>query len=409
VETLPYNYAVFLGSGGMTAGVYALNPDTGTVSAILTLPRGHSVYSMSLDELATKLALGTRTSQVSVVRLEDQANPAVVPTHRLPCGAAVLDLGWLPDSGLATLDHTWRVLLWEPSLKPCSVRSLATTGLPIGALCTADTELVVISFQGKILFNELPDGTIRRIIDGPPIARQLPPFKIVLWPHRNALVYPSATGQMATYANGALRVRDAHLGGFHVALPLIDGSLVTIGRHDGRLKRWDDVEGDCCHEVAAPRDIIAGAVASDREQSIVLVNGQGRAWVYELGADELKLKYHVEGSAYRSVTGPSVTMRLAIDRQRREERAHQIGEAIAQVIESGPPGQTDELHRELIDLGYERVSCELRAQEAQKHGDDVAELEARHRQSQLLSPTRPGARKYLSKYTYCLLVDFSQF
>ncbi len=388
-----------LGAGGPRPGLRILWPGADSPRIEIELPLGHSVYSIDVDGERDLIAIGTRAGRIELFSYPNHENESCERLHSLLQGAPVLPVCVLPHQRILSADTTGRVLLWRPFDNPSSPVSLDTTGELVGSINRLDeTHAVGLSSQGKILIWELSTGRLLRIISGPEPPKQLALVNLVSWPSPQALVYPAADGSLVHCKpeDSSVCVWEAHHGEFYACL--CDGEyLHTIGHKDGRMKTWD-ASGTVIHQRRCPTGIVAGEFLVDGTNRLLLINDQGHAMIYDLHDDALQPVQKLDGEAYRSVAGPSHSVRQALAAQWRVSRFQQLKTEIQSKMDLNQVEGLNALHQELVDLGFETVSLAFRARQAAQRQDPIEELKIRRRLTSQLSSEDPQASDSLRCY-----------
>ncbi len=388
-----------LGVGGSKPGLRMLWPGADSSRIEIELPVVHSVYSIDVDVERDLIAIGTRAGRIELFSYPRCENESCERLHSLLQGAPVLSVCVLPDQRILSADTTGRVLLWSPFDNPASPVSLDTAGELIGSINRLDeTHAAGLSSQGKILIWEPSTGRLLRILSGPTPPKQLALVNLVSWPSPQALVYPAADGSLVRYKPGdsSVRVWEAHHGGFYACL--CDGDyLHTIGHNDGQMKTWD-ATGTFIHQRRCPTGIVAGEFMVDGTNRLLLINDQGHAMIYDLHDEALQPVQKLEGEAYRTVAGPSHSVRQTLAAQWRGSRFQQLKTEIQSKMDRNQVEGLTALHQELVNLGFETVSLAFRARQAAQRQDPIEELKIRRRLTSQLSSEDPQASDSLRCY-----------
>ena len=198
--------------------------------------------------------------------------------------------------------------------------------------------------------------------------------------------YPDKHGHLVAcgLGHGQVTSREAHRGGFLTAV--VSGSgLLTIGRADGQLKIWRADHDTSVETLEAPVGVVSGAVLTDAPLRLLLISDGGQAGVYRREANTLQRERRLDGQDFRVARSLSPRARERLQEQQRLAAARRIRSRIVEMIDGNDPGDMEELHAELIELGFKEVSLALRARYASARNDLIAELEACHRLTSILS------------------------
>ena len=374
--------SLILGAGGSEPGVQIL-PSNGTEAfGLAELPHGHSVYAIDVDAESGLISLGTRGGRIELLSwLDDGESFQIQRTHSLLHGAPVLLVCLLGGSQLATTDTAGRCLLWQPALDPNSPQSLEANG---GCICSLlrlpNNKLLGLSAEGRLLLWDIGNGgRLLSTMDAPVPPEILALVRLLYWPAQHAAVYPAGDGRLVTYNLTEMQVRtcSAHEGGFYAILTEGD-KLHTIGKSDGLLKSWQDMDGSSSQQLEAPQGIISGHILVGNSPRALLIGEAGEAGVYSLDSDPIRLIGQLSGNQHRAVGGPSVQACRGFQQRQRLSIAKQLRSQIKTHIDRREFEETKDLYRQLAELGFKMVSLALRARQARAQQDILGELEHRH-------------------------------
>jgi len=405
---------LFLGTGGAGPGLIMLRCGVQDSSKLLSLPAGHSIYAIDVDERSGVVAAGSRHGTIDTLRNNgQQAGVDQLERFTLVQGAPVLSVCLLPGGWLASSDTTGRCLLWPPGhLSFDRPRSLKLNGGKIcSLLALPDHRMLGLSSSGRLLLWRIPSGELAEAVDAPAPPATLGLVHLLSWPPCNSAVYPSRDGELVLVGLEDLRISvcPAHGGGFSVAIAE-DGLLYTIGREDGVLKTWTWSANGAGQGTVTPvaesrvaRGVVSAAVIADTDPlRLLLIHEDGSAAIYATGPDRLRLDRRLPGNHYRAVVGPPALARHAALQERKVSEARALQHRIQQNIRSRRFEGLEETYRKLETGGFEAVVLGLRACEAAAKNDSLGELKARHRLMRLLPTDDPRSAPSILRYAEIL-------
>ncbi len=396
---------VLLGSGGYTPQVALLESVQSQPRSLVELPRDDSVYAIALAmESSAAAVAATKSGRLLALdwTREGESDASAVRAEHFQ-GAPVLSVCFIGSSNFAASDAAGRCLVWdrhignEPAIWETESRVICS-------LVLADEQtLVGLSSDGRLLFWQLPEGRLRRTLPGPPPTRPLALCRLLFWQAARALAYPAAGGLLATYRCGASNVRtaSAHRGGFS-GLTVLEDDLVTIGWCDGRAKRWRHAGGSPVFEAPAPEGILSCIASCAEEPQLLLVQARGTASFFCCDGQQLQLVRTIPGDNYRTAVGPSWSViKSRLDTHRAEE-VRSLAIDIHERSDESSAEEVETCHARLTELGYEHVSLGLRAEQARRRGDLIAELQAYRRLGRIVSADQASAVPALCRYAAVL-------
>jgi hypothetical protein len=390
-----------LGKGGPRPGLAAYDVFTGNVDEFLRLPPGGSVYAVSASPDGQTIAAGTKTGEIYYWPTPgegDQENRSEL-VRRLAHGAPVASVCFVDASTLAVADTRGRCLLW-PLREGAQPEGLPAGRRIIGSLVRLDSAQVAgLSVSGELVVWNWREKLIVRVLAAPP----LPDFSAlvapVYWRSADTWVWPGRDGQMVFYEwrQGRLHTACGHLGDVY-AIAACDEELLTIGRTDGRLKRWragcDEPVGDC----AAPVGIIRAVLWGQCQFQVLLIDEAGRAGIYTWHGRRLEFERQLPGADYRVAVGPDLEEYRSAVRQRKAIRAQDLAGQAQEVVEQCQWDELEALCLQFAELGFEHVALALRAQAARGRDDLGAALQAYGKLRAILPPGHRGSRASLEQY-----------
>jgi hypothetical protein len=393
--------AVFLGGGKDSPGVWYLRGTNGNRTHVRPLSPGCSVYSLDVQLEAGLVAAGTRAGTIEVLSLKGASATGGMPDIiTLAQGSPLLSVCFADKACLVGADDSGRCFTWHPQNGRVEPRPLDTRSATVCALTHLPRgDVVGLTTCGQLLFWSMPEGELVGIVRCPP-----PPSKrgmtcLRYWLHRNAIVYPTAAGELAVHEcqGNSVSVQVGHKGGFYAAM-ILGNRLVTVGLMDGLLRRWD-TDGEAVEEFAAPTEIVAGEALPTGDDQILLIDIRGRATVYTIREEALQEHAAVDGEGYRCAYASPLYERFAELQKRNKARLNQLQLEIESKLSRGYWDAVEPLYAELRSLGATKTELALRAQQAALRNDLIGELSATQQLAQQLSvETRrqlPVFRRYL--------------
>ena len=396
---------VVLGSGGKTPRVAVLNADADRWEPVVELPPGHSVYSVALTPAGSNsVVAATKAGRLFWLDVTQNSESSDGNECReFVQGAPVLAVCCLSPTACAASDVAGRCFIWhrDGGDEPMS---LDTGGHVVCSLASPDQQtLAGLSTSGDLLYWQLPEGALSRTVSGPPPPRPFALANLVYWQQAQALAYPAADGLIAVHAFGARTVQGiaAHRGGFF-ALMIVDGTLLTAGWQDERVKRWCPDELRPVLDRRGPRRVLACAACCASDPQLFLLRESGDVCVFSVDGSQMELGRLVTGGSFRVIAGPSwddIESHLAA---RRSEEAHALALQLEDDLGRLSSRDAEPQHARLIELGYKHVSLGLRAQQARAQGDLVAELRAYRQLAEVLPRDEVGIATSLRRYAAVL-------
>ncbi|MCO6438544.1 MAG: hypothetical protein J5J06_15745 [Phycisphaerae bacterium] len=406
--------SLLLGTGGSSPGLMMLCHAGKDSTRLLSLPAGHSIYAIDVDERGGVVAAGSRHGTIDILReTAQQARADRLERLSLVQGAPVLSVCLLDGGLLASSDMAGRCLLWPPGHSSfdrprCLERR---EGKVCSLLALPDHRLLGLSSSGKVLLLRLPSGELADNVDAPVPPVTLGLVQLQHWPVCNSAVYASADGELVLVDLGDLRISvcPAHGGNFSVAITE-DGRLCTIGREDGLLRTWTWSSNSAGHgtvtrvaEAKGPCGVVSAAVVPDTGPlKLLLIHEDGTAAIWATGTERLQPDCRLPGNHYRTVVGPPALVRHLARREREVSEARALCYRIQQGIHSRRFEGLEESYHKLEKRGFEAVISGLRAHEAAAKNDSLGELKARHRLIQLLPAGDPRSTRSILRYAEIL-------
>ena len=393
---------IFLGRGGTRPGVMTIQDDTGRIEWFAELGPGESVYASDMNIEAKMLAFGTRAGKVHVMKWSDNRHNDDCATYQEWFqGAPLLSVCWLDDSLLCSSDSSGQCLLWATTAE--QPRHLETDGHVICALArTHHGELVGLASEGFLLFWSIPQGDLVRCMEGPRPASKLGLVNLRCWPKYDVLLYPTEDGQLCECQLGATECQciKAHRGAFYVVIPAGE-RLITVGKEDGLIKIWHDLDTGPVREmeVLRSRGFVAGCAVKPNGR---LIDEEGDAGVFDLTETSARLSCQLTGDAFRGVVGMSPDELARCQRALDEAKARKLIAQATELIAQSRPEQLDGLADELESLGFTGSALGIRAQGARLRNDPLGELQIRRQLAQILDGNDDVSKYSMRRFAFLL-------
>ena len=391
-----------VGTGRSRPGVRILPSQGVEAFDLAELPGGHSVYAIDVDAGSDRILLGTEGGRIELLSWREVGESSRIQRmHSLLQGSPVLSVCLLEESLLAATDTAGRCLLWRPAIDPNRPQMLETKN---GCICSLlrlpGNRLLGLSAEGRLLVWDTGNGgRLLSTVDAPSPPEILALVRLLYWPAQDAVAYATGDGRLAVCNLNEMKVstRPAHKGEFYVILADQE-RLYTIGRSDGLLKTWQDMNDSPSQEMEAPRSIISGHLLEGDSLRALLVNEAGEAGIYSLEGNAIRLVGLLRGNHHRSVSGASAQACREHRQRQRLSKARQLQSQIRTDIDNGRFDSTETLYKQLSDLGFKKVSLSLRARQAQVQQDILSELKHRRDLADSLSPDDPRSLASLRHY-----------
>jgi hypothetical protein len=130
----------------------------------------------------------------------------------------------------------------------------------------------------------------------------------------------------------------------------------------------------------------------------MLVDDRGAAGIYDLSGGTLRFISGVRGRDFRVILGPNQEHLALFFQRRRMLQAQEITNQIRERRTDQEFGCIEQLHGELIVLGYEHQSLALRAEAARQDDDIVSELKYSKQAAAFVAEADQGAYGFLVRY-----------
>ena len=392
---------ILLGLGGNGPGLAAYGTMSGQLENILSLPAGQSVYTIDISPDGKVMAVGTKTGDVHWLTPghTNQQDPGYL-VKKCANGAPVLSLCFVDSSTMAVSDTIGRLLLW-PLTEDGQPTRLPTSKRIICSLVRLDHEhLAGLSLPGELIVWNLTARSIVGILEVPSVPRDLCGLvRPVYWPVADSWVWAGQDGVIVRYKwpQNKIHAVHAHSGDIYVNM-ICNDELLTIGRVDGCLERWQVGRDEPIGSYDAPHGVISGALWGGQEAQMILINDAGKAGLYSWTGSALNLIKWLPGLDYRIAYGPSIeNFRSAIQHQRTHQARNIVKKALEQ-IEKRAWDELEAPYQQLDELGFHHVALALRGLEARGKEDLTAELRAHHELARIIPHREPGSQKSLLRY-----------
>jgi hypothetical protein len=400
VEAFWQRNHILWGQGGNRPGVHIYDVDTRQTNHECSLPAGQSVYSLDMSPDGSRLAVGTKSNLLYHVRcFQQNEENGQIEFSKIVQGYAVLSICFWDSDRVVAADVSGRCLLWhlEDTQHPRELPTGCSTVYSLFRL--TDGSLAGLALDGKLLTWKWPARRIARKVDISLAPEHSALVKPVYWASSGAWAWPGRNGIIMLWPDNSdeVSIIEAHSCDVY-AVSVCGDRLVTVGRKDGKLKIWNCSETEPSQQYTAPLGVIAATAWTDPEPNFILADDRGSAGLYTVNAAALCFVQGLQGRDFRVFFGPDqACLELAASR-RRTRRAQDVADEIRRIHRDQEPIDAKELHDELVQLGYEHVSFELRAEAARQRDDLISELKYSKQVAELISYEEPGAEEFLLRY-----------
>ena len=396
---------VLLGCGGTQPGVSSVAPDTGSATELLRLSPGSSVYS--IDRTEHTLAVGTKSGQLCLVKTDDanvppdcDASTGLTPPRR----PAIVSACLMDDSTVVVADTSGACLLWAGDAPGTVPLELDADGrLVVSLLRITQGQVAGLCTDGQLIVWDTVTGDRTVDLSCPAPGPRGALVCLVQWTHAGALLYPAADGSLVSYQldDGQLQAIPAHDGECYVVLPWLS-QLVTVGMSDDQLRIWSSDWQHHRFDLPIPYGAVSGAILDLDLTGVLLISERGECRTFQIEEDTITPKLRVSGNGYRVAMGPNPQHLVAQQAQARSHRVSDLVTEVLSIMDSGKAQPMDPLHGDLCALGYPHVSCALRAEQANRSGDLLAELHAWHAMGDIVDSTDPRVSRSLVPWAQAL-------
>ena len=392
-----------LGGGGAEPRVECFDGLSGDTRVLLPLCKGQTPYAMAPSSDGTSVAVGTRAGQVYLLRKEEPCKANRAPLFSQ--GAPILAMSFVGNEKLAASDAAGRCMLWNTG-RPNEAPRVFCRNAVLCALQRRNGRLAGLCEDGRIFSWPLPIGltpeTPETVKAAPP-TRPLALIQLVPWPEHQTLVYPGEDGNLVFYecGSGSVTGVPAHDRSF-IAITVCDDALVTIGRNDGCLKRWEPSGRTVARTFPAPMGIVCACAVPGNGDCLLLIDERGSGRVYGFNESDLVLRQELPGTDYRVAAGPGPAAILAHRRLQRQSEASRLSAEIESHLRRNDLEGAELLTQQLERLGgFGHVVLAARAHAAAVREDVIEELGLRHELAGAL-PDAPALSPLLERYASVL-------
>jgi len=404
VETPWCRENVFLGLGGINPGLDIYDIETGIIEHWWSLPHGESVYALDVSLNGNRLAVGTKNGFLyHACGMETDVDEAEIPTHKITHGFSVLSICFLDSDQIAVSDINGRCLVWSLAETP-HFYELPTNGQTICSLFRVDNgHLAGLTMQEKLLVWEWYSGEIVQELAVPPLAKYCALIKPTFWPAAQAWVWPGQQDVVVIcdIDAGLVKVNQVHAGEVY-AVAICGDHLLTIGKDDSKLRLWCQESTEPVQECNTPKGVIVVTAWMDSEPKVILSDDHGTAALYGLSQDSLCFISGLQGHNIRAIMGPNAECLESARQQKRRQQVQAIAGEIKQRYSDDELEGTEEMHEQIVGLGYEHVSLGLRIKQASDREDLIGELKYSKCLSELTSPGQADAPRFVANYARLL-------
>jgi hypothetical protein len=393
---------VFLGLGGPRPGVVVSAPAAADCRPLAELPEGHSVYAVDVHADTGRIGYGTRAGTVHAVHWPLEGRNGQQPCQWFQ-GSPVLAVCWVNHSQLCSAHLEGQCLLWNVA-NPSEGDRLPTDGRIICSLLKLPNgELAGLSEDGCLLFWSVSEKRLLRYVQGAVPSRKFALVHLRFWSRRGLLVYPAQDGRLCLLPPDGARPQyvDAHHGPFYVITAARDG-LLTVGEEDRLARLWDRLPGNPRWEAMVPWScpIVGGWSVGPRAESILLIDREGTAALFECADGAVRFLRQLPGASYRTVAGvPREELERPDDT--RVTRAAELQTQAREDIRRGRVESLRAIADEMASLGFERMALGVRAQQARLENRPLDELRIR-RELMVLLGNDPPAEDSKRRYAFLL-------
>jgi hypothetical protein len=403
----PLLATALLGAGGHSPGLVGYDVLNDRTEQPLSLQESQSVYALARSSDSKCVAVGTRGGDIYVLDQQVSMEGAldvqpVSPIHNL--STPILSVAFLDSKTLAVTDTAGRCGVLNLD-NPTAVHWLQTGQRVICALFRLDSKhLAGLSLSGELLKWDCSSGGIVNVMSTPALPEIGALVRPVYWPAKESWVWPGKDGLLVLYCwqqqkTSAIR---AHRGEVY-AVTVRHEELLSIGRTDASLKRWQAGSIKPTAKTEVPSGVVAATCwAREKEAFLLLVDDTGKAGLFSLSENRLELCRWLPGGSYRAVLAPDIQAYESLLLQQRNLQAQELAQEIQDHIFQGKANEVDHLYAQLTEMGYEHIACALQAEAARQDQDLVAELKAYTKLAQILPLNQPESASTLQRYARLL-------
>jgi hypothetical protein len=394
--------SVLLGRGGNSPGIEAYSAISGTLEKILSLTVGQSVYAIDISPDGDIVA-GTKTSDIYWLRQQGHEASGFLVEQFANC-APILDVCFVDERTVAVSDTAGRCLLWQLRKDAQPDKLPRAGGVVFSLFRLDDRHLAGLSVFGQLLVWDLAERNLAKVVEVPPPPDLSALVKPVYW--LDSWAWPARGGIIVLYkwrTNDVHTICTAHSGDVY-AVVVCGDELLTIGKTDRFLKRWQAGCDTPAGSLEVPHGIISAALWCSRQsRRLLLINDAGQAGIYSWTDGKLNLIKQLAGQDYRIAFGPDMErLKSAMQHQEKlrvKELSAQINNKIAQRVYDD---ELQSFYQQLTKLGYRQVALGLQGLEAGSKNDLVAEIKIYRELVDIIQHEHPGSEKSLLRYAELL-------
>lgn len=390
--------SVLLGRGGDSPGIEAYDAISGNLKNILSLTADQSIYAIDISPDGDIVA-GTKTGDIYWLRHQGHGSGDFL-IEQFANYTPILDVCFVGERTVAVSDTAGRCLLWRLR-KDAQPDKLPTAG---GVICSLfkldDSHLAGLSVSGQLLVWDWPEKNLTKTVELPRPPDLSALVKPVYW--LDSWAWPAQGGIIVLYK---WRTNDVHTicaadSGDIYAIAVCNDELLTIGKTDKCLKRWQAGSDTPVASLKVPDGIISAALwYSHESRTLLLINDAGQGRVYSWIDGKLDLIKQLAGQDYRIAFGPDMETLRSQMRYREELRVRELSVQINNKIsQRAYDNELKSLYQQLIKLGYRQVALGLQALEAGSKNDIVAEIKIHNELVNIIPHDHPGSEKSLLRY-----------
>jgi len=362
-----------------------------------------SVYALDYNIDTNTLAAAAKDGCVYIVDCDQQKKiKEDTSKQSFSHGLPILSICWTSDTVLAISDIAGKCILRDSNSGE-QQRQLAGTNSPICSLKKIDKNLLVgVSTAGELFFWDLLEGQLIEAVDinRPPPCSGL--VHLLYHGKNNCLVIPATNGYLTIYNlnNGAADKLKVHTDDFY-ALAICDEMIITAGLNDCTLKVWEPEAKKrkpvSCHYL--PEGVISIAVIGGRSDNIISIDKNGKAWLYCMENNSLRLLKPIDHQNYRTAFSPDAKQLDNSYKQKIETEVVEITNRIKNNLGNISGAENLSLYLRLEQLGYHHVSLALKSERAFQTGNILDGLKYSHQLTSLIQQDDPRCGKALEHYT----------
>ena len=398
---------IILGKDGDSAGLAMYNYQQDNVESIAALPTDQSVYSVDSTTDDNLIAAGTKQGSLYwLIRQSSADNDSYKIQRLVQCiNAPILSVCFLDQHNLVVSDTAGRCFICTPNHN--QIRILNTDGEIICSLfCPDERHLAGLSVTGKLFIWDWRESAVIKKMQVPEPAEAFSVLiRAVYWSVNKLWVWPAAGGVIVLYRWPDNEVRSIPLDTTDIYSVIVcDEKLLTISSQKNCIDCWGIDFKRPLASFEVPEGIISGCLFGQKQnRKILLLDDRGRAGLYALNNGDLHFVKSLQTDNIRTVIGPDLQVMELAEQRQKQMRAEHLSIQMRQSLAKGRfTRDINSLHNELIELGYEHVSLDLRAEQYRNNNDIVSELVSYQRLIQLLGDKPDVLQSSLLRYAVLL-------